>query len=549
MAKLSDGKTAEHSPAIVEFASHAYDSFKYNLVQAPVTGVMQLVDHFEGTKYAQETNVIAAPDKDDKFLSAEWFGDVVGGTGAAMVQFGLLHRLVGTGAAAKLETSERYGLKAALPYVAKSAATGVVIGSVFTPSDDTTDNFLWDRAKHGIVDGLSFATLTGGAIGLRSTGKAILANDAVANGLSSVLAGEVAADANARAFKGHWLATNPDRIQTIASYVVGGAAAGGLNLAHETLAPTTGIKGVRTIADAERMADSTMVAGHPEQYEFDNKQNFPPKPELLLDGRDLSQSPWYDQVAAFMRDKINLSSLPLEERKRIVAGFQQLGYGEETIHQIRDSITGDIISVYGSAREDRFRNALARWFGGMNGQKGNATITGGTIGVMRATNRGAYEANGISVGIPAKFKFEVGGKPNGYQTHVIPTRDFYVRMELLKKANAFVVFPGGIGTLAEGTDTITHVQTEKMPQYLMQEFGKGGRDGAPIYFIGKKYWAPTMKVLRGFVKAGTMSPEDFSLFKVLDDPRDVFKDLAKRKAAAHQALAEATAEKKPATSA
>ena len=165
-----------------------------------------------------------------------------------------------------------------------------------------------------------------------------------------------------------------------------------------------------------------------------------------------------------------------------------------------------------------------------------------------ASNEGAYNAGGISVGIPAKFKIEVGGKPNGYQTHIIPTRDFYVRMELLKKANAFVVMPGGIGTFAEGTDTITHVQTEKMPQYLMEEFTKG--EGAPVYLVGKRYWSKTVKALEGFVKDGRMDAKHLNLFTVVDDPREIFKDLARRKAALAAAKLQAPkdSDKEPATS-
>jgi uncharacterized protein (TIGR00730 family) len=516
----------EQSSALTEFAAHAYESFTYNLLQAPVTGAMQLVDHYTGTDFETSTKHFAKP-KDSTFGTAEWAGDLVGGTSAAMVQFGLLHRLVGTGAAARLETKADYGIgRSALKYMAKSAATGVVMGGVLTPVADDSKTFVQDRLVNAGFSGLSFAMLTGGAIGLKSTGKAFLANDIVANGLSSALAGEVDVDGRSRFTTGHW-ASKENRIQSIANYTLGGAFAGAVNLAHESIMPTTGIHGVRMLADAVKMADSTIVPEHPERYAFDKSQYFPPKPEELLDGRDLSKEPWYNQVAAFMREKINDSSLPLEERKRMVAGFQQMGFGEETINQIRNHTTGDIISIYGSARDFDFENTLARWFAGLNARQGNATMTGGTIGLMSASNEGAYNAGGISVGIPAKFKIEVGGKPNGFQTHIIPTRDFYVRMELLKKANAFVVFPGGIGTLAEATDTITHVQTEKMPQYLMAEFGKG--DGSPVYLVGKKYWSKSVKALKGFVKEGRMSPEHLKLFVVVDDPREIFRDLARRK--------------------
>src|SRR6185369_14821951 len=169
------------------------------------------------------------------------------------VQLGVLHRLVGSGAAAEMESSSAYGLQAGLPAIAKSIGTGLVLGGVFTPVDPNSGNFWFSRLGNAGVMGLTFGSLTAGAIGLRATGNAILANDIVANGLSGIPAGVISADGQSLVSTGH-VASWRDRGESMANFAVGGAIAGGVNMLHEYVAPTSGIRGVRSVKDMTELA-------------------------------------------------------------------------------------------------------------------------------------------------------------------------------------------------------------------------------------------------------------------------------------------------------
>src|SRR5262249_32726329 len=124
------------------FADHVWQSFEYNLIQAPVNGITQIIDHCANTKLLPEVQFCSAP-KPSEFGSKAWLGDIVGGTAACSVQLGLLHRFIGAGAAANVERQANYGLKAALPSIGKSMVTGVFVGGFLTPVDESDGgNFL-----------------------------------------------------------------------------------------------------------------------------------------------------------------------------------------------------------------------------------------------------------------------------------------------------------------------------------------------------------------------------------------------------------------------
>ena len=163
---------------------------------------------------------------------------------------------------------------------------------------------------------------------------------------------------------------------------------------------------------------------------------------------------------------------------------------------------GPCVTVFGSARFDEHHRyyALAREMGGALARMGFAVMTGGGPGVMEAANRGAREAGGLSVGCNIKLPLEQGHNP--YLDRWVDCHYFFVRkVLLLKYSYAFVVMPGGLGTLDELSEALTLIQTRKILQF-------------PIVLMGRDYWEPFLVMLRAMVEAGTISAADLDLMLV-----------------------------------
>ena len=168
------------------------------------------------------------------------------------------------------------------------------------------------------------------------------------------------------------------------------------------------------------------------------------------------------------------------------------------------------VSVFGSARigqEDPLYET-ARRVGAELAQAGLAVITGGGPGVMEAANRGCREAGGLSIGCNIELPFEQA--MNAYVDLGIDFRYFFVRkMMFVKYAEAFVVFPGGFGTLDELFEALTLIQTGKVQHF-------------PVVLFGSRYWSGMVEWLRQPVQAeGKISPDDLELFHLVDDPGEV----------------------------
>ncbi|MFT5280749.1 MAG: hypothetical protein ACI9AR_000183 [Flavobacteriaceae bacterium] len=138
-----------------------------------------------------------------------------------------------------------------------------------------------------------------------------------------------------------------------------------------------------------------------------------------------------------------------------------------------------------------------------------AVVTGGGGGIMEAGNRGAYEADGESVGFNIKLPFEQILNP--YTTDSYTFDHFYIRKVLMSYgAEAYIYFPGGFGTLDELFEMITLIQTKKIPP-------------VPVVLMGSEYWQP----LDDFIKKTllednkTISPEDLELYTISDDLDEV----------------------------
>lgn len=165
---------------------------------------------------------------------------------------------------------------------------------------------------------------------------------------------------------------------------------------------------------------------------------------------------------------------------------------------------GPGISVFGSARfkEDHFYYKAAEEFGRRIAAMNFTTITGGGPGIMEAANKGAYEANGRSVGLNIVLPFEQ--HENAYLTDSFTFDFFFVRkVMLVKYSYAFIIMPGGVGTMDEFYETLTLVQTKTIEAF-------------PIILFGKEYYADIIDSMHKMVAEGAMSPEDIDLVLVTD---------------------------------
>jgi uncharacterized protein (TIGR00730 family) len=164
------------------------------------------------------------------------------------------------------------------------------------------------------------------------------------------------------------------------------------------------------------------------------------------------------------------------------------------------------ISVFGSARtpQDSPEYEAGVRLGRGLVEAGFAVITGGGPGAMEAANKGACEANGISVGLGIELPFEQG--LNAYVDIGLNFRYFFVRkMMFVKYAQGFVVLPGGLGTLDELFEALTLVQTQKVTRF-------------PIVLFGTEYWGGLVDWLRNtLIAQGKASEQDLLLFHITDD--------------------------------
>ncbi|RLE24482.1 MAG: TIGR00730 family Rossman fold protein [Acidobacteria bacterium] len=189
---------------------------------------------------------------------------------------------------------------------------------------------------------------------------------------------------------------------------------------------------------------------------------------------------------------------------RIMAEFVE---GFDALTEIGPSVT-----VFGSARsgEDDHYYQVAYELGKLLAKEGLAVITGGGPGIMEATNKGALEVGGASAGVGIELPFEASNNPFIDRDKNITFRYFFVRkLMFLKYSQAFVAFPGGLGTLDELFEALTLSQTGKTPKF-------------PILLVGRDYWSGLLGWLEDTVlEHGAINPGDFELFRVVDSAEEV----------------------------
>ncbi len=189
---------------------------------------------------------------------------------------------------------------------------------------------------------------------------------------------------------------------------------------------------------------------------------------------------------------------------RIMAEFVE---GFDALTQVGPSVT-----VFGSARtkpDDPYYE-IAYDLGKLLAHEGLSVITGGGPGVMEATNKGAKEAGGASAGVGIELPFEASNNAYIDSDKNITFRYFFVRkLMFLKYSQAFVAFPGGLGTLDELFESLTLSQTGKTPKF-------------PIILVGRDYWSGLVDWLQNRALAqGYINADDLELFRVVDSAEEV----------------------------
>jgi uncharacterized protein (TIGR00730 family) len=192
--------------------------------------------------------------------------------------------------------------------------------------------------------------------------------------------------------------------------------------------------------------------------------------------------------------------------------------GFDTLASIRKGVT-----IFGSARThpDDPQYVAAQECARILAEAGYAIITGAGPGIMEAANKGAKLAGGRSIGCNIELPFEQGANP--YVDTLVNFRYFFVRKTMfIKYSNAFIIFPGGFGTLDEAFEAVTLIQTGKLYHF-------------PVIMFGRHYWAGLIRWLQSRVLGEKkISPGDLDLILLTDDPREAAQAVIDAHAAAPQ---------------
>lgn len=193
---------------------------------------------------------------------------------------------------------------------------------------------------------------------------------------------------------------------------------------------------------------------------------------------------------------------------RIMAEFVE---SIEILSNVHNAVT-----IFGSARltpDDKYYQ-MAEKLGVLLAQEGFAVITGGGPGIMEAANKGAAEAGGQSVGMNIKLPFEQ--KPNPYADLQLDYKYFFIRKVMfIKYAMAYVIMPGGYGTMDEFFEALTLIQTKRVKSF-------------PIILMGREYWQGLLDWLKdSMLQKNMILPFDLELIQLIDEPEEVVRHIKK----------------------
>ncbi len=205
--------------------------------------------------------------------------------------------------------------------------------------------------------------------------------------------------------------------------------------------------------------------------------------------------------------KLKKTPIPDENPWRVFRIMAEFVEGFDELSQI-----GPAVSIFGSSRinpEHKYYKAAEKT-AELLVKEGYAVITGGGPSIMEAANKGAAGARGVSVGLNIDLPFEQ--KPNPYINHLINFHYFFSRKVMfVKYAKAFVIFPGGFGTLDELFESLTLIQTQRMERF-------------PVIMYGSAYWKGLIDWLKGSVLSeDCIDKHDLTIFQTVDKPEDAVK--------------------------
>jgi len=212
-----------------------------------------------------------------------------------------------------------------------------------------------------------------------------------------------------------------------------------------------------------------------------------------------------------MEKQYVVDALSKEESWRIFRIMAEFVESIEVLSNVHNAVT-----IFGSARlkpEDKYYQ-MAEKLGQLLVQNGFSVITGGGPGIMEAANKGAAEAGGQSVGMNIKLPFEQ--KPNPYANLQLDYKYFFIRKVMfIKYALAYVIMPGGYGTMDELFEALTLIQTKRVKSF-------------PVILMGREYWQGLLEWLKNSMQQKNMIlPCDIEMIQIIDEPEEVVKHIKK----------------------
>ena len=212
-----------------------------------------------------------------------------------------------------------------------------------------------------------------------------------------------------------------------------------------------------------------------------------------------------------MEKQYVIDEISKEESWRIFRIMAEFVESIEVLSKVHNAVT-----IFGSARlkpDDKYYH-MAEKLGQLLAQNGFAVMTGGGPGIMEAANKGAAEAGGQSVGMNIKLPFEQ--KPNPYANLQLDYKYFFIRKVMfVKYAMAYVIMPGGYGTMDEFFEALTLIQTKRVKSF-------------PVILMGREYWQGLLDWLKdSMVQKNMILPFDLEMIQLIDEPEEVVKHIKK----------------------
>ncbi len=213
-----------------------------------------------------------------------------------------------------------------------------------------------------------------------------------------------------------------------------------------------------------------------------------------------------------MEKQFLVNDLKSDEAWRL---FKIMGEFVEGVDNLQD--IGPAVSIFGSARL-KPQSAMykkAEKIAALFVENNFAVITGGAGGIMAAANKGAANADGTSIGLNIILPFEQ--EPNPYSNIKLDFNYFFIRkLMFVKSAAAFIIMPGGFGTLDELFEAVTLIQTHRIKPF-------------PVIMVGSEYWGGLLDWIRTrMIEDKMISPEDIDILQLMDDPEEVVEAVNKR---------------------